>query len=80
MFYNQFCKKIQDPAILLSQMKSDDAEFCLLFGEQKQLTRCCTNLRKASSSDEVSFQSNLKNVVALNSNISDIILKEAAYD
>lgn len=72
MFYNQFFNTIQDLAILLSQIKSDDAEFFLLFREEKQLTLCITNLGKASSSDEVSFQPNLKNVVAPNSNISEI--------
>lgn len=70
MFYNQFSNKIQDLAILLSQTKSDNAEFCLLFKEEKQQTPWCTNLEKASSSDEVYFQPNLKNVLAPNSNSS----------
>lgn len=53
MLYNQILNRIQDLAILLSQMKSDNAEFCLLFREEKQLTLCCTSLGQVSSSDEV---------------------------
>lgn len=52
-------------------MKSDNAAFCLLFREEKQLTLCCTSLGQVSSSDEVYFQSILKKAVAPNSNISE---------